>query len=480
MDAISSALLLGQSATSGFERQAKSLIRASEENVARIDSQIRDLVRLRERERGFITALKLVIAPIRKLPAELLVQIFLDAVNPPYYSRQVHKRVLVICQVCAHWRELACTTPQLWTWTLPNKNKKTTPEVYIALAKIFLERSAPLSIPVSFNPDAAPLEDAIFGVASRWKTLSWQNTGVSRLRRLPMDTLQALEEVDFRIYNQDPTPPIKAFLGAPRLRKVALAVRHTVLFPMPWSQLTHLTVSEKSPQLCLDILLQCTNIVTASFTDMNSWIDEPASRPLVTLPWLESLDARFGMSPGYHLISFFAPLNLPVLKKLSIHADLDDEWSSAVFTAFQRRCPNLEDLMLHSCSLDAEDLIAVLRNAPNLVDLDLDFCMHCVDDSVLELLQYSAQQTTHLVPRLRQFSASFAGGNFQETVFKEMILSRWWSDAQLRALPVPPLVARWEVIHVWRGEDDDHEEISASFKATMKRLQAEGLLVSFT
>ncbi|KAJ7082988.1 hypothetical protein C8R44DRAFT_822699 [Mycena epipterygia] len=69
MATISSALLLGH------------LITAAEENIARIESQIKDLMCLRDRERGLITALRLVIAPIRKLSSELLVQIFLHSLS---------------------------------------------------------------------------------------------------------------------------------------------------------------------------------------------------------------------------------------------------------------------------------------------------------------------------------------------------------------------------------------------------------------
>lgn len=52
-----------------------------EANMTPIESQIKDLLCLRDRERGLITALKLVLAPIRKLPSELLVQIFSRAVH---------------------------------------------------------------------------------------------------------------------------------------------------------------------------------------------------------------------------------------------------------------------------------------------------------------------------------------------------------------------------------------------------------------
>ncbi|KAJ7706713.1 hypothetical protein B0H17DRAFT_891754, partial [Mycena rosella] len=85
-------------------------IAASEEKIARIESQIRDLLYQRDQERGLITTLKLVIAPIRKVPVELLVQIFHHALGP----RATLKQVLVLSHVCAFWRQVACKSPALW------------------------------------------------------------------------------------------------------------------------------------------------------------------------------------------------------------------------------------------------------------------------------------------------------------------------------------------------------------------------------
>ncbi|KAJ7119868.1 hypothetical protein C8R44DRAFT_789015 [Mycena epipterygia] len=482
---ISSALLLGQSATSSFERQAKSLIQASEANIAHIDSQIRDLLRLREQERGLITALKLVIAPIRKLPAELLVEIFLEYAC---WIGSSIKAALVICGVCAHWRQLACTTPQLWTGILPRKIVTSSSAESPPVAKTFLERSAPLPIPIFLRNGivtkvaervALPIVDLLFSLAPRWQSLTLHDIDfpLSQLRRLPLNTFQNLESVDLKIHAAIPAyeTKVKVFLGAPRLRDVTLFVRDTNHFPMPWSQLTRLTVEEHSSQICLDILLQCTNIVFAKFTDMHSWHDPPISGPIITLPRLEELEVRFEMSHlGGHIMPLFMRLDLPALKDLTIKPDLGDIWSSVDFTGFQRRSRNIQHLTIENCSFSSTDLICVLLEAPNLVRLHMELCMYCIDDSVFELLQHSDLDTAHPVPRLRQLYVDHAGRDFQESSLEDMIQSRWWSDRQLLALPAPPPVERWENIHIWCG-DDDPIVFSERFKSEMDQLQTEGL-----
>ncbi|KAJ6496639.1 hypothetical protein C8R47DRAFT_1114911 [Mycena vitilis] len=331
MDTVSSTLLLGQTTTCSFEQHAKSMIHASEANISRIDSQIRDLMRLRDRERGLIASLKLAIAPVRKLPAEILVEIFCYVNAPSWWylaalrSNAELKSVLAISQVCAHWRQVVCTTPQLWAVALPIKLGKPLSDSYLSVAKSLSERSSPFPIPVTLDLESrspARLIDLLFSTAPRWRSLNLRDNFSTRFREMPPNTLANLTEVAVNIRGSPPKYPlaVKAFLSAPRLRRVELGVQNTTDFPMPWAQLTHLTLSESSPQISLDILLQCTSICKAKFKDMQPWALEPGTGPPVTLPQLKDLEVQFeGDSlEGQHILPFFARLGLPALEDLKI------------------------------------------------------------------------------------------------------------------------------------------------------------------
>ncbi|KAJ7776771.1 hypothetical protein DFH07DRAFT_978851, partial [Mycena maculata] len=432
-----------------------------------------------------IASLKQVIAPIRKLPAELLVQIFLCTIDP--YSTPLgssNKDVLVLCGVCAHWRQLVCTTPQLWARQLAIKAKKSHSDTYLAIVKTFLERSAPHPIPISLNDEertaSEPLVDFILTLAPRWKSLNFNEISPSKLCQLDSNALRNPESVDLRTSNEKLIygPAVRVFLDAPRLRSVTLEVLSTTRFPMPWSQLTYLAISEQSSQLCLDIILQCINIVTVKFTDMEPWIQPPGLAPIVQLPRLEDLEVAFFESDGDIVMPFFTRLDLPALRILNFHPELDSSWSSADFTPFQRRSPNIQELTIENCStLDSADLICVLQAAPNLVKLDLALCMDCIDDSVFDFLQYSDLDVVHSVPQLREFQVSYAQDDFEESTLENAILSRWWSNAELLALPLPPGVARWEVIAVDRGGTSRKKVFSQKFKSMMERLRSQGLQV---
>jgi hypothetical protein len=376
---------------------------------------------------------------------------------------------------------LGCTTPKLWTALLPIYTKKPTSDAFVAMTKTFLERSAPLPIPISLSKTeglAPPLVDFVFSLAPRWKSLTLHSCHFSRLSQLPLNALESLETVTLRIHSQifPDEPKLKAFLGAPRLHIVDLLVNSINHFPMPWIQLTHLTIEEDSCQTCLDILLQCKNIVTANFRGMHSWIQPPPSAPITVLPWLESFDVAFVESEGDHVMSFFTPLDLPALTKLHVKADLDDSWSAADFGPFQRRSPNIQHFCIGHCSdLSPTDLICILAAAPHLVKLELELCMNCIDDTVLEFLQYSPANTVHPVPRLREIRVEYAGEDFQESTLEDMIRSRWWSNAELAALPVPPSVSRWKSIHIYR---DSGVALSQTFNSSMVRLEQQGLDLS--
>ncbi|KAJ7046486.1 hypothetical protein C8F04DRAFT_1064448 [Mycena alexandri] len=479
MDTISSALLLGQSTTSSLERQAKAVSRASEENVIRIDSQIRDLLRLREQERGLITALKLVVAPIKKLPAELLVEIFSHSMEWPYIES-----ALRLCHVCAHWRQIASTVPALWVGPFTINPKKSSSDEYLAIAKTFLERSAPLPIPIHITASHPPLlVDFLYSLASRWRSLTLNDAPLSQLRQLPLTALESLEEVTLagRHGIQSYEPRIMLFLAAPRLHTVTLAVSHMSHFPMPWSQLAHLCIRQSSPQTCLDILLQCANAVTAKFNGMHSWTQPLPTAPTVVLPRLEKLQVGFVLSEGHHVMSFFTRLALPRLTELELCLDLGDIWSSPDFTPFQRRAPNITHMNFRACSFSPQQLICVLLDAPRLVELELACCFGCFDDTVLEALWYSENDAVHTTPRLCKLRVEIAGYSFQEDVLLGMMQSRWWSDVALANLPLPPPVARWNSIDIWRGDDDDPEhELTQGFKRQMEIFRLEGLRVDIT
>ncbi|KAJ6623154.1 hypothetical protein B0H10DRAFT_2011453 [Mycena sp. CBHHK59/15] len=399
-----------------LEKQAKRRIEECEENIARIDSQIRDLVRLRDRERGIIASLRLFICPIRTLPCELLTDIF--------------RLILALCQVCAYWRKVAQTDPRLWAHLelpilIPKKG-----EMILAATEMFMERSAPLPIPVSLrlNSPTASVVDLqlaarMLGVAHRWRTFTFSGSpldGLKFLSQIPSTALKQLERLDLRLcgrgmdYYHSTQSNITVFLSAPRL-----------------CSLTHLALRDDSTQVCFDVLVRCPNIVSATLKSLG-WpkpaFAAAANVEPVILAHLTFLDIYMELGEtGEHFTPFFRRLQLPVLRTLALSVyDNNDllQWSERYFSLFQTHSPLIEHLTIE---------FSALHHAPALTHLEL---------CCFARLPAPRPQTDTLM-------LGSVGGEFDELSFQEMIESRWWTDDRLLTMTPPPSVARFKCVHYW-------------------------------
>ncbi|KAJ6618874.1 hypothetical protein B0H10DRAFT_2028332 [Mycena sp. CBHHK59/15] len=476
MDSLAS--LPAEGTPGSFEKLIRNLIQESESNIldidakiARLNSQIRDLGCLRELEREKIASLRGAIAPIRKLPIELLTHIFLLSVvekDIPDSRRNVHR----ICQVSPYWRQLAHSTPQLWTTPLRLRPFTRPNEDYLASTQTWVDRSYPLPIPIHVSSvlsedEILPLMGVLLSAAKRWRTLNTAFESVASFIHLPPDTFPSLEELVLRAQDENSDRfDIPAFGNAPRLRSVTLCLRNGWV-SIPWHQLTELNVTEDSPIRCNEILLACENIVTSTFHTRAWPTTVQAPSPQKTLPFLKNLVLSFGAhGNGGHLAPIFETFNLPALHKFDLMMDTAIPWPAVSFTQFQRRSPNIHSIKLSSYRLDSTQLTDILRHAPALTELGLT-CAHAIDEALLGVLRYRDSDPYPLVPRLTVLAVG--GAAEAPAGLLRMIRSRWWSDAQLQAHPIPPRVARLKRVRA------PLEYVSFSMRYSMRDCINQGL-----
>ncbi|KAJ7162936.1 hypothetical protein C8R46DRAFT_331410 [Mycena filopes] len=471
--------------TPGFESYAKLVIAASEANIARIQSQIRDLERLCDRERGTIAQLRMAIAPVRKLPAELLIEVFRHTCDCYTFDNTSRiKKVQALSHVCAYWRRVAITTPQLWTETLDIRLEKTPTDAYLAGLKEWLNRSAPLPIRVNLecpkkNVASAAVVGALITTAHRWSSASFTIPSLSILADIPSTALKQLRTLWLESEDAANPPAMLALSLAPNLGIVTLDTRRPARLTMPWSQLTRLRVVTNSAQECLDTLLQCPNLVSVDLS-IPAWPELPdlsEIRP-TTLGRLETFDLKFDYDKEGVITPLFTSLTLPALKRLIIQLDLENEWPSTEFTHFQIRAPNLEYLSLSSSTeINSADLLAILRHAPALSVLDLEYCRRAFDDSIITALSSSHQTPAQLVPRLQNLSVLGYSDDFEEDMLESLVAARWWTDAQLASFPLPPHVSRWSSLYISR---DERFVVSPELTAKLEEYRRQGLTVKFS
>ncbi|KAJ7110357.1 hypothetical protein C8R43DRAFT_165574 [Mycena crocata] len=478
---LTAALLLAHSATSDGRDRARELITESRANIARLEAQIKDFERLRAREYSILTALQSIAAPARDLPVELLRNIFLftlDAGNN--FGGSSIKDVLALSQVCCQWRQAALNVPLLWSTRLPILSQKSPGEA-LAATKVILERSAPIPVPVflGLGDDAVPLMDTLFAVPHRWLALTLSTKLLPTLAQIPEGALTALEALELRGTiggETEPQPNVVVFMLAPRLRHVTLWHANTaVSFSLPWSQLTTLALADESPQICLDIIVLCSNLVSATLR-MSGWqhsvsLLEPDT---VTLQYLTNLEIHISnTSSDEHFAPFLQRLDLPSLTALKMYGEYHSgviTWSATAFTLFQKRSPLIEHLQIDHCALTSEDLQTVVRHSPSLIHLDVFNCSNCIDDAFLASMLYSGPELPPFAPQLEVLWLSSLRCDFEESSLEDMVESRWWTQEEYLLMPSPPIVPRLKDVQYTSSR-----RFSKKFEKRMQVYRTEGL-----
>ncbi|KAJ7497672.1 hypothetical protein FB451DRAFT_240829 [Mycena latifolia] len=492
----------------------KGLIDATKANILRIESHINDLTLTLQKERSKLARLWLMTTPMGKLPTELLVEIFTHSVEDDAISsesiqidevlivangpRSPTHQLLLLSQVCPHWRRIVNNTPKLWATGVVDvrlDKKSCNTEPYITGLKTLLERSAPFPISVSLTQEgttgtsteavaqAAATSTVIRAMAPtirRWKSFKVDCLSFKPLTVLPGGSFPTLEALEMQYDTYGQTDPIRAFFPAPRLRRLALLLSGPGgaspdrFLLLPWNQLIHLKLEHQSLAGCSEILTQCSNLVSADLITTEWNFRHAVSASATILPFLETLKVRFDMGDDEigRVDLFFVPLSLPTLH--SLHLTFDPTpgvlWPMHEFSAFQRRSPNIAHIALTNCPITSGELIILLRHAPAVTALILKDSFRCVDDELLQLLTYDDNDDAPpLAPQLRQLRCEAVGYVFSEGALEAAIRSRWWT--QEGAIAAPPRVARLQKVTVSR----DSDSMSGDLIYRMQDLVEQGL-----
>ncbi|KAJ7264903.1 hypothetical protein B0H12DRAFT_1101385, partial [Mycena haematopus] len=144
----------------------------------------------------------------------------------------------------------------------------------MAGVKALLVRSAPLTIDVSlvleYGRKDHRIADEVLGTAPRWRSLhlhyssGYDYASPSLISQLAECKLESLEELRLGKLIENVRPTALPSFTVPRLRKLRIHLSSNALpIHMPWAQLTDLTLRTDFPNITLDVLGQCTNLIRA-------------------------------------------------------------------------------------------------------------------------------------------------------------------------------------------------------------------------
>ncbi|KAJ7157558.1 hypothetical protein C8R43DRAFT_402159 [Mycena crocata] len=316
-----------------------------DEEIDRTHSLLEELIRKRETLADFISAHLAVVSPARRLPEDIVRNIFMECIplerNPLIIQQDPP---ILLCQICSAWRNLALSTPRLWTAVhvvIPNQPKV---QVLTEMLSLWLGRSGvlPLSISVVFSrtwggdTDAPlPLLTRLMEFARRWKHIVFtfpHHKNFAVLETLSSDDVPVLESItvqgiERRVRWAAPDngdyPPdsfkFLSFLDNPTLRRVSISYhRELRRFPLPWGRLSSLSFENGSFSCneAVALLRDCPALETCRL--VLGYPFEPAvfSESPISLPHLQDLWVCAQTHDHLDIVSFFKALNLPNLHTL--------------------------------------------------------------------------------------------------------------------------------------------------------------------
>ncbi|KAF8801173.1 hypothetical protein BYT27DRAFT_7198479 [Phlegmacium glaucopus] len=395
-------------------QQIKSTVESVDDEITRLRRSLTELEDYRDQLYDNLMRHQAVLSPIRKVPPEILAEIFLHAsegssVVWPRQNGDVEMPML-LGRICSFWRTITLSLPLLWSnirLDLSHGHEtadsiKTISTAVHDLVDICLSRSGNALLSFSITADGpheliTSILQAFVKHSSRWRDVSIDLARLSWYHRTLMPTQSNVPNL-YRLHlgtsAKDTLAPdvLDAFRVSPSLRELSISylTRPFHILRVPWAQLTHLTskMSTFREGEFSEILRHATSLVVFS-TEGERILEVTSSQP-VLLPHLQKLAI---VNKGSYITKSFQFFTAPNLKELYLHAitPFNPEQTIAMLT--RSNC-KLTHLTLHSSQeVDAvwEENFGIARllvYLPTLVHLHL-IVLKSADDLIHRLGLYS-------------------------------------------------------------------------------------------
>ncbi|KAJ7168851.1 hypothetical protein C8R46DRAFT_1092657 [Mycena filopes] len=369
-----------------------------------------------------ITAEAFQSAPIRRVPDDILIEIFaavtageLEPVGTGFAS--------ILAQVCARWRGVACNHPHLWSsFSFPAFGA----DGITLILQLVLQRARgiPLSVVVDtthrnlYTPrpsNEASNVDILGTRAANIVRLRFQGSGEFPSFPLLAARLGRLEHLQFaQAWHPD------AALKAPRLHTLGLARSADLLdlkslIPVAQIRTLHFSVSTSGHHL--GTFENLTDMVSLQTSDPPAIWTAQAPPPLGSLAtWRVELPHVHGLGVPAHTKNFFGRFCTPVLRTLHIRRLTSAEGLTALL---HRSGCALSTLVLEEPLIASPDILSICKATPSLETLAIT--SGGVD--VLEDDFFTELTLTDALPRLTEFRVE-GSYNFSTEALISMVESR--------------------------------------------------------
>ncbi|KAF7348874.1 F-box domain-containing protein [Mycena venus] len=466
-----------------------------DEELARLGARMRELSLHRGALQEQYAHCRSLLAPVRRLPTEILTQIFAlhrdgcesDSVvlwhtNTGFMALYTLAQapLLALSQVCARWHGIALGTPSLWTkirldtalWRTPITTKKAMRLLQSALTR---GSYCPLTVLVTNHsgpPSHGPALELLAQHSARWRAATFK-CAASDLCHLSSikGNLPTLETLEVFPTSTD-VEPVTLFEVAPRLSSLAIADMGLHVSTPPFAQvhkIQYVELPSTDIRLAVSTMshLSEANIFSLQFY-LDDWtshrshnidLDIPHTSSDVGHLSIELLGQFFRHHCQQALGGIFAGLTLPLLRELTFKSEIYSRfpfvWPQQQFLALCQRSSfhtHLQSLSLFHVHITEAHLLQCLPLLPALINLAIadherirgrGVNLTLITDTLLRALTLtSTNPDADLVPRLRTLNLR-SRLEFSDTVFLDMILSRVQAGARDRFTCVLGILPHW-------------------------------------
>lgn len=432
--------------------------------ISRLDNIIAKLRQEREEYQTFMNAISSLSAPIRRMPAELLSQIFHYCTQSQAWSNNTARPVglapLNLGLVCRSWRDIAISAKDLWSdITLDLTGSiQCGPDVTEDILTMFLERSEPLPLCIHLDVGYEVVWDLPISYAGPLRVLA-ESSERWRMAQLYVSDnmcspggslagiegkLPILEELDIRYNDGSMLYDNTIFLDCPKLHNVALA--DGVLPAIPWEQISSYrsTGPDFSAMMALrwlDVCPPLRDLIVDGYS-MRAAKYIPASYAVSSN--LQILVINTTIYEAVGISTFLDLLTLPSLKSFSMKCTVplsDSEYESepvswphgAVVRLLCRSTSTLGSLTLDYTTITAENLLEILHLTPALSNLHIrerpfPENLPTLTNTFLETVTYSptagSDERPPLLPGLTHIDLTVTSQS-EPSLFLNLIESRW-------------------------------------------------------
>ncbi|KAL0946836.1 hypothetical protein HGRIS_013004 [Hohenbuehelia grisea] len=353
----------------------RSHINAIDSDMRRLDQDllhIADIAKvIREEAQAARARLMLASSPIRRIPPELLAEIFehacrgaLFGLGPPW----------TLAMVCQRWRSVALSTARLWsTISSATSDKVLSNENFSSVIELCLQRSGNAPLDIWWFKTDPVLPDAVVSQSSRWRTAVGSRAAFPSLAPGHVPLLEYLH-LHGRTRAGESIRELDTFAVAPRLREVHLtgiSWHHTrlpikqleimeVRFTSPWAaytdlpQLTFSNLTSLKPHFRDEHPIPPSSSEPVCLPNLKSLILEPAGlTPLLDLLCLPKLHYLFARSQDvehgpndWQRLAALITRSACHLKILSVGAEYGPELTAQQFAELLAVTPHLTNLSI--------------------------------------------------------------------------------------------------------------------------------------